>query len=333
MPRQCCANEAWNRLDRSVPAARCRPLACFVAVAIEMRSGDLVEYLLLAAIWGGSFLLTRVAVPEFGPFALMFVRCGAAAVLMVGYLAVRGQLSALRGNLWRSGLIGIVGSAMPFALLGYGLVSLSAGLGSILNATTPMFTALVGWLWMAERLPAARAAGIAIGFAGVVVLAWSRLTGGVGAWLPVAACLMSTLCYGVAANATRRYLADVPALIGATGSQIGAALALAPFAAFSWPTPMPSALAWGNAITLAAVCTAVAYLLYFRLIKHAGAQRAATVTYVIPLFGVLWGAWLLGERLEPRQLLGGAIIIVGSALAIGLLRLGRRPVPLRPPAP
>lgn len=289
-----------------------------------MRPRDLLDYLLLAALWGGSFLLTRVAVPEFGPLALSFVRCGVAALLLAGHVAARGELGALAASLGRSGPVGVVGSAMPFALLGYGLVHLSSGLGSILNATTPMFTALVGWLWLGERLAPVRAAGIAIGFAGVAVLASSRVSGSIDAWLPVAACLSSTFCYGIAANAARRRLADVAPLVAATGSQIGASLALAPFAAAAWPAQSPSLRAWAGVVMLAALCTAVAYLLYFRLIRHVGAQRASTVTYVIPLFGVLWGASLLGERLEWQQLVGGVIVVVGSALAIGLLRPARR---------
>ncbi len=278
-----------------------------------MRPRDLFDYLVLAATWGGSFLLTRVAVPEFGPLALSFVRCGVAALLLTTYVVVRGEWPALRASLHRSGPIGVIGSAMPFALLGYGLLHLTSGLGSILNATTPMFTALVGWLWLGERLPWRR-------IAGVVVLASPRLDTGLGGWVPVGACLASTLCYGIAANATRTRLSDVAPLVGATGSQIGASLALAPLAFVAWPAQMPSPRAWTDVVLLAALCTALAYLLYFRLIRHTGAQRASTVTYVIPLFGVLWGAALLGERLEPIQWLGGVIVVAGSALAIGLLQ-------------
>ena len=327
-----------------------------------MKRRDLVEFIVLAGLWGASFLFMRMAVPEFGPFALMALRCGLAALLMVGWLAWRGQFGALRASLWRTGLIGVAGSAIPFVLIGWALKSMPAGLGSIFNATTSMWTALVGWLWFAERLPPRRLAGIVIGFVGVVILASGgpgQPVSGVAAdtaaidiatidaaaigrvsddaastmagaaladnWLPVLACLLATLSYAIAANATRRYLQNVPPMLGAAGSQIGATLALAPFALASLPVTPPSIMGWTSAVILAVACTALAYLLFYRLLRNIGPQRAASVTYVIPLFGVLWGAAFLGERLEPMHVIGGSIIVAGSALVLGLKL--RRPWP------
>ena len=290
-----------------------------------MRSRDLVDFVALAALWGASFLFMRVAVPEFGAFALMLVRCGLAVLPMLGWLALRGQLPALRSTLWRAGLIGVAGSAIPFALIGFALKSLPAGLASIVNATTPMWTALVAWLWFADRLPRRRLAGIGIGFAGVVVLAGAGIGGGTGAWLPILACLLATLSYGIAANASRRHLQETAPMVSATGSQIGATIALAPLALANAPDALPSAGAWSAAIALALLCTALAYLLFFRLIRNTGAQRASAVTYLIPLFGVFWGATFLGERLEANHLVGGGIIILGSVLVLGPAR--QRPAP------
>ncbi len=293
-----------------------------------MRGRDLVDFLSLAALWGASFLFMRLAVPAFGPVALMALRCGLAAALMLVWLAWRGQLRALRRSLARTALIGVAGSAIPFVLIGYALQSMPAGLASIVNATTPMWTALVGWLWFADRLPARSYLGILIGFLGVVGLAGlspglaangsAEPTGSGSHWLALLACLMATLSYGIAANAARRYLQGIPPMLGATGSQIGASLALAPFALGQLPAAAPPAAAWASAIVLAVACTALAYLLFYRLLQGIGPQGASSVTYGIPLFGVLWGAVFLGERIEPQHLIGGAFIIVGSALVLGL---------------
>lgn len=159
-----------------------------------------------------------------------------------------------------------------------------------------------------------------------MILAWSRVGDGSDAWLPMLACLIATLAYGLSANALRRYLQATPPLLGATGSQIGATLALAPLALANLPVTSPSALAWSSALALAVFCSALAYLLFFRLIGNVGPQRASSVTYLIPLFGVLWGAVFLGERLEATHVVGGIVIIIGSALVLGL-RLGRRKTP------
>lgn len=294
-----------------------------------MSRQDLVDFVVLAALWGASFLFMRISAPEFGAFALMTVRCGVAAVVMVGWLALRGRLADLGPVLWRSALIGVISSAVPFALFGYALASMPAGLASILNATTPMWTALVAWLWFAEGLPMRRLLGIGIGFAGVIVLAWSRLDDGHSAWLPMLACVLATLAYGVSANALRRYLQGTSAMLGATGSQIGATVALAPLAALNLPASQPSAIAWTSAVLLAVLCSALAYLLFFRLIGRVGPQRASSVTYLIPLFGVLWGALFLGERLEASHLAGGVIIVIGSALVLA----GARPTVKAPRRP
>ena len=283
---------------------------------------DLADFILLAALWGASFLFMRISAPEFGAFALMVVRCGVAAMVMLGWLALRGELGALRPMLVRSAVIGIVASAIPFALFGYALQRMPAGLASILNATTPMWTAIVAWLWFHDGLSLRRLLGIVIGFVGVVILAWSRIGDGDGdgggAWLPMLACLLATLAYGVAANAMRRYLVGAPPLLGATGSQIGATLALLPLALQNLPASPPSLLAWASALVLAVFCSALAYLLFFRLIANVGPQRGSSVTYLIPLFGVAWGALFLGERLEVGHLIGGVIIIIGAALVLGL---------------
>ena len=212
---------------------------------------------------------------------------------------------------------------------------IAAGLSSVLCAAAPLFTALLAWLWLSERLQASRWTGLALGFLGVFGLAWSRARLGFALddpqqALAIAACLLATLLYGLSVNATRRYLAGVSPIATAAGSQISAALALAPASLWMWPNAMPSPTAWVSALALAVVCSGVAYLLYFRLIADVGPTRAITVTFLIPVFGLGWGALFLGEVASPQMLAGCTVILAGTAFATGLVswraRSAQRPV-------
>ena len=285
-----------------------------------MRPRDVVELVLLAALWGASFLFMRIAVPAFGPIALVFIRLAGAALLLVPLLAARGELAAL-GRHWRPiAVVGLVNSALPFLCFAYAVQSITAGLSAIFNSATPLFVAIIAWLWLGDRLTPLRVAGLAIGFAGVLWLGWDTAEfkpGGSG-WA-IGACLLATMSYGIGPNLTKRHLGGVPPLAVAAGSQVAAALLLALPAFASWPTAMPSAHDWFIAGLLAIFGTGLAYVLYFRLIANAGPTNAAAVTYLIPLFAVLWGGVFLDERLTPTIVAGCAVIFVGTALATGLL--------------
>ncbi len=286
-----------------------------------MRLRDLSDLILLAALWGGSFLFMRYAVPAFGPLVLIWLRVAIAATFLVPLLLLRRQGGALRQHVPGIAVMGLFGSALPFVLIAWAMLSITAGLASILNATVPIFTALIGALWLREQLGAARALGLAVGFAGVLLLAADQADfkpGGSG-WA-IVAMLLATLSYGYAANLTRRLLGGVPALVSAAGSQLVAAIILLPFALWFWPSVPPDGMAWAAAIVLGLGCTALAFLLFFRLIANVGASRAVTVTFLIPLFGVLWGSAFLGERLDAGMLFGGLVVVLGTALATGVLR-------------
>jgi drug/metabolite transporter (DMT)-like permease len=288
-----------------------------------MKSRDVADLLLLGALWGASFLFMRIAVPQFGPLPLMAVRCGVGAAVLVPLLAWRGQAAALRPAAGRLLAVGVLNSALPFALFAYATLSLTAGFTALLNATVPIWGALVAYAWLGDVPSRLQRAGLAIGFAGVLLLVHDRISfTGDGHGLAVLASLAATLSYGVAASYTRRRLSDVPPLVNATGSQLGATLALAVPAALWWPSTSPGAAAWGAAIALGVACTGLAYILYFRLISRVGPARAMTVTYLVPAFAILWGAVFLGERPTVAMLAGGAVILLGTALATGLL--GRR---------
>ncbi len=285
-----------------------------------MKNSDAGELALLAALWGASFLFMRLGAAEFGPVALAAVRVAGATLCLLPLLALRGQLGELRRH-WRPIVtVGLINSALPFLLYSYAALSISAGLSSIFNAATPLFGALIAWLWLRDRLTPPRIAGLAIGFAGVLWLAWDKASfkpGGSG-WA-VLACLGATLCYGLAASFTKKHLAGVAPLAVATGSQLGATLALALPALWWWPAAAPSATAWGAATLLALLCTGVAYVLYFRLIAHIGAANAITVTFLIPVFAVAWGWLFLAERPTGAMALGCVVILLGTGLATGVL--------------
>ena len=186
---------------------------------------------------------------------------------------------------------------------------------------------MVAWLWLGDRPVVSRMLGLAIGFAGVVMLASDGAdfrSGGSG-WA-IVACLVATLCYGIAASFTRRYLADIRPLALATGSQISATAVLAVPAATLWPASMPSVSAWLAILTVGVLCTGVAYILYFRLIALAGPAKTLTVTFLIPAFALLYGVLLLGEHVTAWMLVSGVVIVFGTALSTGWLggRLQRR---------
>ena len=289
-----------------------------------------LEFLLLAALWGASFLFMRVAAPEFGPLPLMLLRClvGALVLLPIAWAREGGRrlLRIARAHGGRLLLAGLFNSAIPFVMFGYAALALNAGFSSILNATTPIFGAIIAYVWLRERLTGWRIAGLAIGIAGVMVLSWDKASfrdAGAGGWA-VLACLVATFCYGIAGNFVQRRLGGVHPLLVATGSQLCATLVLLPPGVAGWPEQPPSWAAWLSALALGSACTGLAYVLFFRLIANVSASVALSVTYLIPLFGIGWGWLFLSETVDLPMAIGGAIVVLGTALATGLLRPGAR---------
>jgi drug/metabolite transporter (DMT)-like permease len=290
-----------------------------------MKRSDVTMLLLLAALWGASYLFMRVSAGEFGAVALAGARAAGAAVLLVALVARRGQLAHLRRHWKAIVLVGLTSSALPFVLFAYAALTITAGLSSIFNAATPLWAAAIGLAWFGQRLDATRLLGLGIGFAGVTWLVWDSASvrtgaGGSSAALAVVACLAATVLYGFAANYSKQRLDDVPSLAVAAGSQLVSALVLAVPALVMWPTTMPSARAWSALAALTVGCTAIAYVLFFRLISNIGAARATTVSFLIPAFAVLWGALFLGESVTLDMALGCGVILVGTGLTTGLVR-------------
>ena len=294
-----------------------------------MKPRDLIELLLLGALWGASFLFMRMGALELGPIALVFVRVAGAAAMLLPILVWQGHWAALRQH-WRPiAVVGVVNSALPFLGFAVAAQALTAGLMGVFNSTAPIWTALIAWWWLGDRPAAVRALGLAIGLAGAIGLAWSHadVKAGAGAITPqvtplmgVAACIAATVLYGIAANFSRKRLVGVPPMATAAGSQLSAAVVLLIPALWAWPAQPVSTAAWGSAIALALLCTGVAYVLFFRLIAHVGATNAVTVTFLIPAFAMLWGWLVLAERPGWDMWVGAAVILFGTALTIGLVR-------------
>jgi drug/metabolite transporter (DMT)-like permease len=285
-----------------------------------------LDFLLLAAIWGASFMFMRIAAVELGALPTAGLRVAIAAAFLLPLLLARGHGPVLLKN-WKQALVvGIFNSAIPFVCFSYALLSISTGLSSILNATVPLFGAVIAWLWLKDRPNGSRILGLLIGFAGVALLAWDKAsfkpdaTGNATGWA-VLACLLATLCYGLSASFTRRYMSGLPSLVSAAGSQMGAAIALIPLAWWFWPDHAVSTQAWMAVIALGILCSGVAYILYFRLIERAGPARALSVTFAIPVFAVLYGVLLLGEAVTPWMVLCGLVIVAGTSLSTGLVAL------------
>jgi drug/metabolite transporter (DMT)-like permease len=288
----------------------------------------IAEFVLLAALWGSSFMFMLMGATEFGPWATAGLRVAVASAVLLPWLVLRGHWPVLRQHARALMLVGLANAGLPFALYAFALLHISTGVSAILNATTPLFGALVAWVWLKDVPHSGRAVGLAVGFAGVVMLSWPKAdfsSGGTG-WA-VLACLGATLSYGIAASATKRFLMGIPPLVTATGSLIGASLGLAVPAAWFWPAQTPSLMAWGAIAVLGVLCTALAYILYFRLIEQAGPSKTLTVTFLIPVFAMVYGAGLLGETVTGQMVWGGAVILLGVALATGWLRwpMGRDP--------
>jgi drug/metabolite transporter (DMT)-like permease len=282
-----------------------------------MSSTSTLRLLLLAAIWGGSFLFMRIAAPVLGPVRLIAWRVALAAAFLVAMAWLRRRDVGARTH-WRHYLIlGACNSAVPFLLFAFAAQSLSASLLSILNATAPIFAAAISAL-LARTAPAPRVVvGLVLGVVGVTVLAsFDAMMVAPGAGLALAAGLAASLSYGIASIYAKSAPGRDP-FANALGSMFAATLLLAPVAPF-FPAHAPSGtIVVLSVLGLGVLCSGVAYLLYFRLIADLGPASALTVTFLIPVFGVLWGVLFLHEAIGVHTIAGSLVVVVGTALVTG----------------
>jgi drug/metabolite transporter (DMT)-like permease len=280
---------------------------------------ELGALILLGALWGASFLFIRVAVPVLGPFVLMELRVGLAAVALALYAAALARTPELRAR-WKQFItIGTLNAAVPFSLIATAEIHLTASLAAILNSTTALFAPLVAAAWIGESLVPRQVVGVVSGILGVAVLVgWDPISLNGAVLLSVGAVLAASFSYALGGVYAKRTFAGVPSITLAIGQQAAAATLLLPLAVATLPGELPSQAVALSVLGLALLCTAAAYLLYFYLIRSVGPTKTLTVTFLIPVFGLLFGVLLLGEPVGIGTLIGLGVILTSVALVTGV---------------
>lgn len=283
-----------------------------------MNAPSLIRLLLLAAIWGGSFLFFRIAAPVFEPTQLIFVRVGLAAAFLYAIAQARSEALQLRGHALHFLVLGFFNSALPFTLYAYAAKTTSASLLSIINATAPLWAALMSIVMTRTRPSATTVLGLGLGIVGVTTLAGvETLHLPPGGGPAVLAGIGAAISYGFASNYARSAPAVTP-FANALGSMVAATIVLAPLAAMTpLPTAMPGMLVILSVVGLGVLCSGVAYPMYFRLIADVGVAPALTVSYLIPVFGIFLGVVFLDETIGWHTLIGSIAVLAGTALVTG----------------
>ncbi|WP_447788766.1 DMT family transporter [Pseudomonas farris] len=289
-----------------------------------MNPVDILRMLSLAAIWGASFLFMRVIAPVIGTIPTAFFRVSIAAVGLLVILGLMRISWDFKGKLKTVMLLGMINSGIPATLYSVAAQVLPAGYSAIFNATTPLMGVLIGGLFFHEKLTAAKLGGVFLGLFGVGILTRAGpVAFNLELLMGALACLMATTCYGFAGFLARRWLDHAGGLdsrLSALGSMLGATLLLLPLFGYSVISQPPASWGgwsvWLSLLGLGLVCTAFAYIIYFRLLTSVGPVKSMTVTFMIPPFGVLWGALLLDEPLSMAHLYGGVLIAVALWLVL-----------------
>lgn len=295
-----------------------------------MQSRHLGALLLLGALWGASFLFIKLGVAEMTPEVLVSIRLGVAALILLAVLYGRGGRLPPRGRVWWDFLFtGLFGLVFPHMLITWGEQSIPSGMTAILNATTPLFTVLLTYVWTREeQLSGLKLAGAALGFVGVVVaVGVAELSLSSASTLGYLAVLLAAFCYGVSGIYGRRAFRGMSAMVPATGQLLAGALVIIPIALVTSgvPSPLPSATALGAVLALAILGTAMAYILLYWLMERIGATRTSLVTYLLPPFALVYGVLFLNEQITIEAILGLLLVICGIVLANGMPR--RRAAP------
>jgi len=274
--------------------------------------------LFLGAVWGGAFLFLRIASPQVGPLWAAEARIGGAALILL-LIAGPRTWRAVRGRLLPIAIVGLTFSAIPFSLIAFASLTLPAGFAALLNAATPIFTALVAAAWLGHRLGARAFVGMAVGVLAVLVLVgWSPLPLGPQTFVAVAAALGAALSYAVGGTWVRLRMHDLSGIEVATGQLTSGALLLLPFAILSGPPGAASFDAIASLVAVATLSTALAWPIFFRVSSHTTPTAASTVTFIVPAFGIAWGAMALGERVGVELIAGFALVMVSLVLVLGL---------------
>lgn len=282
-----------------------------------MKLIDYITLILLGAIWGASFLFMRVASPEMGPIGLVAVRMVSAALFLLPLWLVADHFKLIKNN-WKWLLaIAMLNNVIPFGLLAFSSTRLEAGFTSLLNATTPVWTAFVGFAFFADRITRQQIFGLLLAFLGVFILSADQMsfTSDGPGWAILAG-LIATFCYGLSMHIVKHHLHSVAPMAISVGAVTFSALILILPGVMFWPSQDVSAVAWISAMLLGVVCTAIAFLLFFPLIKRTGPMISATITFLVPVFAITWGVLLLDEALTTQMLLGMLVTFSGTAFVL-----------------
>ena len=293
-----------------------------------MKIRDLLDFLILSALWGGSYLFMRLSTSTVNPYAMAELRMVIATVFIGLMLVIkpnwRRYLHLPRSQWHKLLFIAFFNSALPFLMIAYAIQFINAGTGAILNTTAPLWGALIASIFYKDHLNKSRMLGLAIGFLGVIYLMWGRASfGGGGLALPIIAAMVGTISYGIAANYLKQYGQGWHPMMITFWSLLISSVLMAGPAVFNWPQNIIPPIAWFGIIGLGIFSTAIAYLLFFRLAERTSPSTAMTVTFMVPLFSMLWGELFLGEEVTTRMIVGAGIVLIGTALAIGLVSFSK----------
>lgn len=282
-----------------------------------MKSLHVLLLVVLSAIWGGSFIFMRILAPVFGATGTACMRLLIAALFLLVYYKLSGYKINWKKDWQLLLVIGIINSAIPFYSYAYAALHIPAGLSVIVNTMSPMFGALFAALILKERLTLSKGTGLLLGTLGVFIITGSKaVTPSLESYFSVGACLLATVCYGLSGVLIKKFGHGVEAKALAGGSQLFAGLSLLPFLFLTGISKPVTIEITGILITFAILCSAIAYLIYYYLLKEMGPTRALTVTFLMPLFGIFWGWLILGEPLYPSMLMGAGVILMGTYLVV-----------------
>lgn len=279
-----------------------------------------IFFIFLAAVWGASFMFMRVGVPEFGAYAFGGLRVGIAGLVLLPLLLKPKRFAEYKANWLKLSAIGVLSTATPFMLFSFAAYQISAGVLSVINASVPVMTGLIAHFFFQDYLSRQQFIGLIVGVAGVVLLVSDGLQGESQTWWAFAAALGACLCYALSSNLAKRYLSDISPMTTASSGLLASGVVMLPILIWHFPQTTVSPLAWGAAISIAVLSTAVAMIIFYYILQTAGPTKTVTVTLFIPLFGIFWGVLLLGETVSSNMLLGTVVILSGTALTIFRIR-------------
>jgi drug/metabolite transporter (DMT)-like permease len=283
-------------------------------IVMSRRSWTLL--LIVAGVWGGSFMLTAIAIRDLPVPVVALFRTGVGALVLLPVALRRGALAGLRAQLWAVLVLGVVQLAAPFLLLGYGQRSVPSGLAGILVSSTPLWTALLAvWIDHEERSRGRGLVGLAVGIVGVVLLCGLELSGSLDTLVGAAMLLLGALSYALGGFLGKHRVRGMTAVGAITGAMVAGSVALAPFALATLPHHAPGLGPLAAAIALGAISGGLGWLLYYTVLADSGPAKAAVSLYLVPAFAVIYGVMILGESLSAAEIVGLLLVVSGSWLA------------------